>query len=112
VSGDLAVDAGGIRAAAGQLARVADDFEAKVDGFVGELDGYGEPWGGDDIGLLIGVAHDAVLDAALDCFDSNVATMHTYAENLTAMAGNYDAVEDGNTESMSAIGADMPAYGG
>jgi hypothetical protein len=112
VTGELAVDAGAIRAAGRQLAQVADDFEAKVDRFVGELDGYGEPWGGDDIGMLIGVAHDAVLDAALDCFDSNVATMHGYAENLAGMADNYDTVEDGNTESFSAIGADMPSYGG
>lgn len=107
----IRVDPEQLRSAASQLAQVADQFGLDVDAFVSELDGYGQPWGGDDIGLLIGTAHDAVLDAALDCFDDNVDTMYDYSDNLLAMADNYDTVEGDNTQSFGDIGRDLDAAG-
>lgn len=103
MSGGIQVDPELIRAAARQLAAVAEDFSEAVNRFTTELEGYGTPWGGDDLGVLIGVAHDAVFDAALDCFDDNADAVRVYAESLSAMADGYDKVEDSNTQSFTSL---------
>jgi hypothetical protein len=45
-------------------------FTQALSAFQAELEGYGRPWGEDDIGSLIGAAHDEVSAWAFDCYQS------------------------------------------
>ncbi|MFC4069392.1 WXG100 family type VII secretion target [Actinoplanes subglobosus] len=96
----IEIDPEAIRSAARQLAGAAEDIGALTDRFLADLEGLGAPWGTDDLGTLIGVAHDAVLDAALDCCDGNLDTLDSHVESLTAMADGYDRAESDNAQSF------------
>ncbi|MFI5843538.1 hypothetical protein ACIA8K_27920 [Catenuloplanes sp. NPDC051500] len=111
MTGQLHVDWESMRTAATALGQISDAFGDRVDAFIATMEGFGQPWGTDDIGMLIGTAHEAVLDAAVDCFDSGIETFQAYAANLNAMADGYEATESGSTESFTAIGSTMPQTG-
>ena len=51
-----------------QLQDVADRFAQALTAFQAELQSYGQPWGSDDIGSLIGAAHDEVSQYAFECY--------------------------------------------
>ncbi len=54
----------GIDQSVDRLAEAIEQFEAR-------LRAFGDPWGGDDIGSLIGELYGLIHDVALTCFESN-----------------------------------------
>jgi hypothetical protein len=60
------------------------------------VSGFGEPWGGDEIGMLIGTAHGAVFQAAVECFTDNARELAGHAEGLQRVADNHERTEDTN----------------
>lgn len=104
MSGGFEVDADRLRATAAELKAVADGFTSAVRSFETEVAGFGAPWGGDDIGMLIGLAHDAVFQAALESFSSNAEELAGRAEAITSVAENYTQMEDANTLYVNKIG--------
>jgi uncharacterized protein YukE len=92
-----------IRSSAKQLKQVADDFTQKVADFEAKITGFGEPWGGDDIGMLIGIAHGAVFEAAMECFKENAKELTERTQALEAMATNYTRMEDANSAAVNSV---------
>jgi hypothetical protein len=86
---DLNIDRGVLKSSAAGLEGVAKQLEAAVKAFEAEITGHGEPWGYDDIGTLIGVAHQAVFEAAMECFTTNGEDIATDAGKLKEAAATY-----------------------
>jgi hypothetical protein len=104
MSGELKVTVSDIRKAGSELQRVADQLDSQIGSFEGAISGFGEPWGGDDLGMLIGLAHGAVFDAAMECFDNNLSEIEGIAKALGVMADNFESAEQGATEKVESVG--------
>jgi hypothetical protein len=94
VAAELQVDAEDIHRAGGGIASSAQSLRAKVQSFQAELQGYGAPWGNDDIGSLIGMCYQAIYEAAMECFADNIGELNGHAEGVKAMAATYREAED------------------
>ena len=92
-----------LTSSAERLKQVADEFTEQVSQFQSQIQGYGEPWGGDDLGMLIGIAHGACFEAAMQCFQENSEELGQRAEALKAVAKNYTAMEESNVQGVNSI---------
>ena len=91
---ELRVDAEDIHRAGGGIAMSAQALKAKLEAFNAELQGFGAPWGNDDIGSLIGMCYQAIYEVAMECFASNIGELEGQAEGVRAMAATYREAED------------------
>ncbi len=91
---EMRVDAEDIHRAGTGIASSAQALQAKLQEFQAELQGFGAPWGNDDIGSLIGMCYQAIYEAAMECFAENVGEMGGQAEGVKAMAATYREAED------------------
>ncbi|MFG1998032.1 hypothetical protein ACGFNU_02655 [Spirillospora sp. NPDC048911] len=91
------VAADGVRSSASALRAIADRLAEAVQSFQSEVSGVGDAFGGDDIGMIIGEAHAAVFEGAMECFSTNVAEITDRADVLGQVADNYVQMEDTNT---------------
>jgi hypothetical protein len=92
--GELQVDPEDIHRAGAGIATSAQALQAKVQSFQSELQGFGEPWGNDDIGSLIGMCYQAIYEAAMECFGANIGELLGDAEGVKSMAATYREAED------------------
>ncbi|GAA2713395.1 hypothetical protein [Actinoplanes palleronii] len=67
-SGGVHVTPDSLDASGQHLAAVAERFASALTAFQAEIAGYGQPWGADDIGSLIGAAHDEVASFAFESY--------------------------------------------
>ncbi|GAA4981023.1 hypothetical protein [Actinopolymorpha pittospori] len=98
------IDWGVIRTAGGDLGRLAGDLESLTQETEQLLAGFGEPWGSDDIGSLIGETCTICADKIFDLFDEVAAIMRTDAEDLGVMADNYQASQGKATATVQWAG--------
>ncbi|MFG2006593.1 hypothetical protein ACGFNU_46350 [Spirillospora sp. NPDC048911] len=87
---------GGIRSSAEQL---KTDWAA----FQQELSGFGQPWGTDDIGSLIGGCYQAIYEVAVECYEENVQRLTEDADVVTAVAVNYTKAEQSNVMEVNRV---------
>ncbi|MGP4026094.1 WXG100 family type VII secretion target [Actinomadura sp. 3N407] len=92
-----------LTSSAGRLTQAAEQFGGQVQQFESQINGYGEPWGGDDIGMLIGIAHNACFEAAMKCFKENAEELSERAKALEAIAKNYTTMEQSNVQTVNAV---------
>ncbi|GAA2691951.1 hypothetical protein [Actinoplanes palleronii] len=90
----FAVDPAALRAGGDGVITVAQGFIGQVETFEAQMQGYGEPWGGDDIGSLIGIAYTAVSAWVLDCIAVAAEEIGSAGSDLTLMADNYESAEE------------------
>lgn len=69
--------------------------------FQQELASYGEPWGNDDLGSLIGMLYQGVHELAADCYQDNASAIDADAERMNTMATNYRETERRTTDQVS-----------
>ncbi|MEH0824336.1 MULTISPECIES: PE domain-containing protein [unclassified Micromonospora] len=100
---NLDVDIDAIRRGADELAQAKEDVRQAFEAFQAAVGGYAQAFGGDEIGMLVGVAHQACVDALTECVSTNVAELESYVDGLHAMAESYRAVEEGVTASFRSI---------
>jgi hypothetical protein len=103
MSGGFSVEPESLRQGADALQRIGDDFGTQLDGFDATLASYGTPWGGDEIGALIGKAYEAAVSYAMDCFYIAADEMAAAGEDLATMADAYDDTEQGNEGRFTAM---------
>ncbi|MCM0675752.1 hypothetical protein NCC78_13785 [Micromonospora phytophila] len=89
----LRVDPDGLGGSGRALEDVASRLGEALTAFRAELAGFGRPWGSDDVGSLIGAAHDEVSAFAFECFDTALAEIAAAGTDLTGMGERYAAVE-------------------
>ncbi|MEV4753797.1 hypothetical protein AB0J86_01590 [Micromonospora sp. NPDC049559] len=84
--GDLSVDPDRLDESGRALEQVAARLGDALQAFQAELQGFGRPWGSDDIGSLIGVAHDEVSSYAFECYQSVLDEIASAGEDVSGMA--------------------------
>jgi hypothetical protein len=82
-----------IRRSGGGIRSAAQRLRAELEAFQGELAGFGEPWGDDDIGSLIGGCYQAVYEVAMECYTDNIGEMENEADGVNTMAATYYQAE-------------------
>ncbi|GIF66123.1 hypothetical protein Ais01nite_41580 [Asanoa ishikariensis] len=100
---DLGVDSAALRYSGGGVRNTAEDMSQRLAAFQSELASYGQPWGNDDLGSLIGMAYETVLDVAMDCITENLGGLAEDGAGLVGMADSYDAVEQENVAGSQAF---------
>ncbi|MEV0675529.1 hypothetical protein AB0I60_03295 [Actinosynnema sp. NPDC050436] len=79
-----------------QLTGTADRLAEEVASFTGRLAGFGDAFGGDDLGSTMQMIYDAVSGAAFECFDENTAVLSETGGQLSEMGAEYTEVERAN----------------
>jgi hypothetical protein len=87
------VEPAAMRGNAEGLDDVVDDFAESLARFENTINGFGEPWGADDIGTLIGELYLGIHDLAMSCFESNGEVLGQFADGLHTMADNFERAE-------------------
>jgi hypothetical protein len=90
----LNVDFEQIRRSGAGIGSSAQGAADRMGSFQSELAGYGEPWGNDMIGSLIGGCYQAISQAAFESFGENVKEMARHGQKAQAMAAGYQQSED------------------
>ncbi|HEX5598538.1 MAG TPA: type VII secretion target [Micromonosporaceae bacterium] len=100
---NLDVDIDSLRRGAEELERAKEGVRGTFEAFQAALESYAGAFGGDDIGMLLGTAHQACIEAAAECFSTNLVELEDYVDSLHAMADKYQAVEDEAASSFSQL---------
>jgi hypothetical protein len=91
----------------GRIRSAAAQSKAQNVSFQQELDGYGQPWGTDMVGSLMGLCQQAISAVAMQSFTANAAAMDDYGARAQAMAGNWQQAEDTNTANAASPRKDL-----
>jgi hypothetical protein len=91
---ELRVDSGQIRRGATGIQGSASQLRSRLQAFQAKMAGYGEPWGGDDIGFAIGTIYLAASELAFECYASQIDGIDEMSKGAIVMANNYQASED------------------
>ncbi|GAB7045944.1 hypothetical protein [Catenuloplanes indicus] len=94
--------------------RIGSVFSAALSDFERmetELAGADAPWGGDDLGSIIGEIYTGAYAMAMNCLFSNLDTMGAYSDRLAVAADAYDAAEEEISQQFGQIGTTLDARG-
>jgi hypothetical protein len=95
--------------ASGDLDKVAQDLARDLKGIKAELAGFGEPWGGDEIGMLIGVTHQVVSGFAFDQLEGILGDLTAHSEAAGHVARTARDNEEGGGQLFNQVGNDVEA---
>lgn len=79
---------------AGDMDGVKDQIQALIDKFNGKVAEYADAFGGDEIGSLLGIGHEACTTALNDCVTTNIEELTQYGQNIREMADSHQATDD------------------
>lgn len=97
------VEPGSLRSSATGLDDVVDRFADALEQFENTIASFGEPWGADDVGAVIGELYLGIHDLAMSCFESNGELLGEFAHGLHTMADNFEATETEIAESIARL---------
>jgi hypothetical protein len=83
------IDPERLSASGAALQSVASRLAAELAAFQTELAGFGAPWGSDDIGSLIGAAHDEVSSWAFECYQDALDEMASAGADVVDISARY-----------------------
>jgi PE family len=96
-----------LEAAGADLDALAGRLGSLLAAFSAELAAFGRPWGQDDIGTLIGTAHDEVSSYAFECYQSAVEEVAAAGEDLAVMARGYRAADEATGRAIDDLRAGL-----
>ncbi|MEV1328821.1 hypothetical protein AB0J20_04495 [Micromonospora costi] len=99
------VDPASLRASAEFLDQTVDQLADALEQFESTVQALGQPWGGDDLGSLIGELYLGIHDLAMSCFEGNGEVLGQFAEGLHTMADTFEAVDQQAEAALRRIGA-------
>jgi hypothetical protein len=88
------IDPARLSASGSALQSVASRLSAELASFQSELAGFGAPWGSDDIGSLIGAAHDEVSSWAFECYQDALDEMAAAGADVVDISARYTEVDE------------------
>ena len=88
------VDPERLSATGSALQSVASRLSSELASFQSELAGFGAPWGRDDIGSLIGAAHDEVSSWAFECYQDALDEMASAGADVVDISAQYTEVDE------------------
>jgi hypothetical protein len=83
-----------LAASGSALQSVASRLSAELASFRSELAGFGTPWGSDDIGALIGAAHDEVSSWAFECYQDALDELASAGADVVDISAQHVAVDE------------------
>ncbi|MET7950839.1 hypothetical protein [Micromonospora sp. NPDC005324] len=92
-----------LRSGGDEVIGAAERFIGQLESFEAKMQGYGEPWGADDIGSLIGIAYTETATWVLDCIGVAAEEIGSAGSDLTKMADNFDVVEEASAGALRDI---------
>lgn len=105
----LDIDVESIRRGAAELERAKEVVREHVEAFQTAVESFADAFGGDTIGMLVGVAHQSVIEGALECLTTNVTELEDYVDTLNDMADKHEEGEEKTRASFETI---LGAIGG
>lgn len=87
------IDLDSLRTAGEGLQEVSRRFQTELQVLIAELSAFGTPWGGDEIGSLIGAACEEVTAYAIECFSEAIEELGVVGVDLSLMAHRYEQTE-------------------
>ncbi|ACY96079.1 hypothetical protein [Thermomonospora curvata] len=97
------VNPNSIKTAGGRIYTSAQQLKADWEAFQAELAAFGEPWGTDEIGSLIGGCYQAIYELAAECYADNIAALEEQADKVKIMAANHFAAEDASVIEVNRV---------
>lgn len=94
-----------LRDAARLLTTTAEDTDGVLAGFVGRVEGLGQPWGNDLLGMAIGGIYQGAMQLVLDAVRSNLDTVDGLAQRLSVAAENYDLTDQDAAARLQSVQA-------
>lgn len=104
---DVDIDPDSLRQAADEMDAVKEEVQALYDGFMSSLEQFADAFGGDEIGMLLGIAHQACSDALTECLGTNITELEDYAVCLREMADDHQASDDETAKIFEGLLADL-----
>jgi uncharacterized protein YukE len=98
------VDPSGMRSAAAQVDGASSQAARIVQALQQKLAGLGQPWGTDDLGRSFAKQYVKPSQDGLDALGSLGSGLRGVAQNLSAMADNYDGVDASVAQNFGQIG--------
>lgn len=100
---DFNVDTAQINSAGGGLGEVAKKLRTHLSNFQSELNGYGQPWGNDNIGQTIQKVYTPVHGFAMKWFEKNIADLEKNSTGLVQTAATYDKAEQNSVTQIASV---------
>lgn len=91
---NLDIDPESMKQAADELDAAKEEVQGLIDQFNGALEQFADAFGGDEIGTLVGMAHQACTEVLNECFTSNIEELTAYSETVREMADNHRSADD------------------
>jgi hypothetical protein len=88
------IDPERLAASGSALRSVASRLSSALASFQSELAGFGAPWGSDEIGSLIGAAHDEVSSWAFECYQDALDEMASAGADVVDISARYTEVDE------------------
>lgn len=88
------IDPARLSSSGSALQSVASRLSSELASFQSELAGFGAPWGNDDIGSLIGAAHDEVSSWAFECYRDALDEMASAGADVVDISAQYTEVDE------------------
>lgn len=90
----LDLDIETMRQAANEIDAAKEEVQQLLDQFNASLEQYADAFGGDTIGTLVGMAHQACAEALTECFTTNMEEIADHAQAARDMADGHQASDD------------------
>lgn len=112
MTGGISIDTESLDRCGKDLENVAADFSSRLQRFQEDLFSFEAPWGHDEIGMLIGAAHEEVLEFAMDCFYDSMDAIQEAGVDLELAAEIYSELEDSLKTMFDQMDDEMSIGGG
>ncbi|ACY96378.1 MULTISPECIES: WXG100 family type VII secretion target [Thermomonospora] len=100
---DYRIQAQSMRTAASELERAGERLAEQWKAMLAAVQGMGEPWGSDDIGMLIGMSYKAIEAQADESLTGVAEELGAMAEGLRRAADNHQKAEEKNIKAVSTV---------
>ncbi len=90
----FSVDPARLSESGAALQSVTSRLSSELASFRSELAGFGAPWGSDDIGSLIGAAHEEVSSWAFECYQDALDEMASAGADVVDISAQYTEVDE------------------
>ncbi|MFI6267693.1 WXG100 family type VII secretion target [Micromonospora zamorensis] len=101
------IDPEQVRAAGTGLVGVGDRLASALETLDARLKSFGEPWGGDSLGTLVGLSFPVVSGYLVQCYAAMADEYQSSGEDLVALAEDMTAVEEDLTGQFGALASKL-----
>ena len=103
MTGETDIDPDSLGESAKALAGIAEQFADALTTLQAEIEGLGDPFGSDEIGMIIGISHQVFAEWAFECYGEAAEEIAMAGDDLDAMATAYKEIESSVDDMLQKI---------